>query len=58
MKFIISGILGVCTSLVFAQVGINTSTPESSTALEVSSNSLSPSKRGFVGPSVTLTSLT
>ena len=57
MKFIISGILGVCSTLVFAQVGINTTTPESSTSLQVSSNSLSSVKRGFVGPAVTLTSL-
>ncbi len=57
MKFTISGILGVCSFLVFAQVGINTLTPESSTALQVSSSSSSPVKRGFVGPSVTLTSL-
>lgn len=58
MKFIISGILGVCTSFVFAQVGINTSTPESSTVLQVSSTSSTSVKRGFAGPTVTLTNLT
>ena len=58
MKFIISGILGVCSILSFAQVGINTTTPESSTSLQISSASSSPVKRGFVGPAVTLTSLT
>lgn len=57
MKFIISGLLVVHTSLLFSQVGINTSSPDSSSALEVSSTSSSSVKRGFIGPIVTLTNL-
>lgn len=58
MKFVISTIFGVCSSLLLAQVGINTNTPNPSSALEVSSTSLTAVKKGFLGPQVSLTDLT